>query len=162
MLAPRTPSHNPGAAPPSNPAPLMCGTGETTTCSGGRCVARAGPLYVGAGTPLPRGEGHHSARQSDGRVGRADDFSLYDPSYARGRDAPPHAGGSTNLRSVWGGCAAGAVRVCRKYMNVVARVSGYYRAQGYMVCDSIESIRAHSDYCVCEPKLMSLSAFRWV
>ena len=29
-----------------------------------------------------------------------------------------------------------------------------------MVCDSIESIRAHSDYCVCEPKLMSLSAFR--
>ena len=25
---------------------------------------------------------------------------------------PPTRGGSTNLRSVWGGCAAGAVRVC--------------------------------------------------
>ena len=58
------------------------------------CCSCRPPLCGGRGAH-PSWGGHRSTCQSDGRVGRAGDFSLYGPSYVRGRDAPPHAGGGT-------------------------------------------------------------------
>ena len=56
------------------------------------CCSCRPPLCGGRGAH-PSWGGHRSTCQPDGRVGRAGDFSLYGPSYVRGRDAPPHAGG---------------------------------------------------------------------
>ena len=70
------------------------------------------PSMWGPGRPSPAGRGTILC-QSAGRAGCvAGDIPMYGPSYTRGRDALPHAGGSTYLRGVWRDWVPGAVRVC--------------------------------------------------
>ena len=64
----------------------------------GAWVACADPLYVGAGAPLPRREGHTVSLSVGGARGRVTSgISLYGPSYARGRNAPPPRAGGYHL-----------------------------------------------------------------
>ena len=94
---------------------------------GGKCVACTDPLYVGAGAPLPRGEGHTfpSWGRGLGGGGGSGDF-LGTPPHMRGTVTPTPRGGYAGGGTRWAGISQARIQEIYEYTRTCIGV--------YIVC----------------------------